>query len=96
MRVQIPIPEESFYLTLVHVETSRQGDGIGSRLLEWANQEAARLGARRMTLTTMSNSPAIGLYERNGFTITTTAAHPDYERRLNVPGRVLMEKVLGS
>ena len=95
-RVHIPIPADSFYITNVHVETASQGQGIGGRLLEWAEREAIVLDARLMTLTTASNSRAIPLYERHGFTITSTATHPDYERYLHVPGRVLMEKVLGS
>jgi ribosomal protein S18 acetylase RimI-like enzyme len=95
-RVGLPIPVDSFYITNVHVENASQGQGVGSQLLRWAEHEAIRHGARLMALTTISNSAAIPLYERNGFTITRTATHPDYERRLHVPGRVLMEKVLDS
>jgi ribosomal protein S18 acetylase RimI-like enzyme len=97
MRVQIPIPEDSFYITLVHVETSRQGEHIGSFLLEWVEREALRLGEHRMTLTTtLNNEHALKLYARNGYETVVTATHPDYERRLNIPGRVLMEKVLAG
>ena len=94
MRAHIPIPADAFYLTLVHVETSSQGEGIGTRLLEWADREAHRLGARRMCLTTTLDNPALQLYERNGYTVTATADDPVYVRRLGVPGRVLMEKEL--
>jgi ribosomal protein S18 acetylase RimI-like enzyme len=93
-QVYIPIPEESFYITNVHVETASQGHGIGTGLLDWAEQEAIRVGARLMTLTAAANNPAIRLYERHGFTITLTATDADYARLLDVPGRVLMEKAL--
>jgi ribosomal protein S18 acetylase RimI-like enzyme len=95
-RVYIPIPEDSLYITNVHVETASQGHGIGAGLLDWAEQEAIRVGARLMTLTAAANNPAIRLYERHGFTITLTATDADYARLLDVPGRVLMEKTLES
>ena len=94
-RVYIPVPADSFYITNLHVEIASQGEGIGSQLLTWAEREATDLGARLMTLTTASNSRAIPLYERHGYAVTVTATHPDYERLLHVPGRVLMQKVLG-
>lgn len=94
-RVHIAIPADSFYITNVHVETASHGQGIGSLFLEWAEREAIGLDMRLMTLTTASNSRAIALYERHGFTITATATDADFERSLRVPGRVLMEKVLG-
>ena len=92
MRAQIPIPNDAFYITLVQVDPAYQGDGIGTCMLEWTNQEAKRLGARRMALTTTLNNPALKLYQRRGFSITTTATHESYARNLQVPGRVLMEK----
>ena len=80
----------------MHVETASQGQEIASRLLEWAEQEAIRLGARLMTLNTTLDSSAIRVYERDGFIVTRTATHPSYERHLHVAGRVLMEKQLSS
>jgi len=92
MRAQIPIPEDSFYITLVQVDPAYQNDGVGTRMLEWTDQEAKRLGAPRMTLTTTANNPARHLYERCGYNITTAATHRSYVRNLQVPGRLLMEK----
>jgi len=92
LRAQIHIPEDALYLTLVHVATASQGEGIGTCMLEWADREAKRLGARRMCLTTTLDNPALKLYERNGYIVTKTADNPVYARRLGVPGRVLMEK----
>ena len=94
LRAQIHIPEDALYLTLVHVETASQGEGIGTCLLNWADREANRLGARRLCLTTTLDNPALKLYERNGYDVTETADDPVYARRLGVPGRVLMEKQL--
>ena len=96
MRAQIAIPPDSFYITLLQVDPAHQGDGVGTRLLEWSNDEATRLGARRMSLTTTLTNPAIKLYQRCGYSITTTAAPPSYARRLQVGGRVLMERSSAS
>ena len=92
MRAQIPIPPDSFYITLVQVEPAYQRDGIATCMLEWINAEAKRLGAHRVRLTTTLTNPAIKLYARCGYSITTTAAPPSYARRLHVGGRVLMER----
>ncbi len=47
-----------------------RGKGIGTRLLEFAKAEAARVGARRLELHTARRLPsyARGFYTRNGFT----------------------------
>jgi ribosomal protein S18 acetylase RimI-like enzyme len=93
-RVGLAIPPDSFYITNVHVASACRGKGVGGELLDWAEQAAITSGVSRMTLTTVANGPAIPLYERHGFRITATAAHPTYERQLHVAGRVLMEKWL--
>jgi len=49
-----------------------------------------------MSLTTTLTNPAIKLYQRCGYSITTTAAPPSYARRLQVGGRVLMERTISG
>ena len=91
-KVDMPIPLDSFYIAELHVDPKLRGQGIGGELLDWAEQEARRLGDPRMTLTTTATNPARHLYERKGFAVTTSATNPSYERFTGIPGRVLMEK----
>jgi len=76
----------------VHVDPAQHGEGVGNELLEWAEWEAHRVGARRMTLVTTMTNPARAWYERHGFVPTATATDARYERYAGVPGRVLLEK----
>jgi len=46
------------------------GRGLGSRLLEYCQTEARRLGARRLILAVNKrNAPALAAYRRNGFAV---------------------------
>ena len=70
-----------------------QGQNVGTQLLAWAEEEARRLGAKSMTLTTIpTNIGGIRLYERFGFKTTKTVTSPSYEKHTRIPGRVFMEK----
>jgi GNAT superfamily N-acetyltransferase len=95
-RVKISVPPDAFRMFNLQVDTAHQSRGIGSQLLQWADDEAMRLGATRMALLTDSMSPAIRLYERNGYVTTRTATDVQYERLTHDPGRVLMEKDLDA
>jgi ribosomal protein S18 acetylase RimI-like enzyme len=54
----------------IAVALERQHQGIGSRLVGAAIEEATRRGAVRLTLHVLAtNASAIGLYESHGFTI---------------------------
>jgi len=55
------------------VDPARQGEGIGSRLLEAGIERARERGARRLLLRVLStNGAARRLYERHGFTVEAT------------------------
>jgi ribosomal protein S18 acetylase RimI-like enzyme len=55
------------------VDPARQGEGIGSRLLEAGIARARERGARRLLLRVLStNESARRLYERQGFTVEAT------------------------
>ncbi len=93
--VDIDIPTDALHITNLHVEAAAQGQSIGTQLLTWAEAEARRIGARNMTLTTItSNTGGIRLYERFGFKTTRTVSSPSYEKRTGIHGRVFMEKEL--
>jgi ribosomal-protein-alanine N-acetyltransferase len=61
------LPDEVHLLNL-SVDTPVQGRGLGARMLDWLMADAARRGARSMLLEVRpSNTPALRLYERMGF-----------------------------
>src|SRR4051794_11547684 len=52
------------------VDPARRGRGVGRALIEAAGQEAARRGARRLTLRVLApNAPARALYASCGFVV---------------------------
>ena len=93
-RVKLPVPAGVFQIVNLQVDTTCRGQGVATQLLDWAEDEARHLGARRMALLADSASPVVRLYERNGYRITKTATDARYERYTHDPGRVLMEKDL--
>lgn len=93
-RVELVPPPEAFYVAELHVDPARRSEGVGARLLAWADDEAARLGRTSMALTTHSSNRARHLYERAGYVVTGERTDPGYERYTGIPGRVLMEKRL--
>ena len=95
-RVKIPVPSDAFRVFNLQVDTAFRCRGIATQLLDWAEDEARRLGARSMALLADSASPAVRLYERNGYRTTRIATDAEYERYTQDPGRVLMEKDLES
>ena len=77
----------------LHVDAAAQGQRVGTQLLAWAEEEARRIGAKSMTLTTIpTNTGGIRLYERFGFKTTKTATSASYVKHTHIPGRVFMEK----
>jgi ribosomal protein S18 acetylase RimI-like enzyme len=93
-RVEVPAPPDAFYIAEFHVDPARRGQGIGSRLLDWADDEARRSGRLHLALNTQSTNRARALYERHGFKVTGTREDAKYERYTGIPGRILMEKWL--
>jgi GNAT superfamily N-acetyltransferase len=69
---------------LFAVDPARQGDGVGRRLVGWAQVAAVELfGARMMELEVLAQQRALrGWYERLGFVPTgetrTFPSHPEY------------------
>ena len=64
------------------VEESRRGHGLGTQLLQAAEQEARRRGCRQIVLMTFSFQ-APSFYERHGFEVLATVEeHPRGHRNL--------------
>ena len=68
--------------------------GIGAALLVEAEGQARASGHDAMTLQTLTENPAIHLYERFGFTVVETRTDPDYEAVTGVGGYHRMVKRL--
>lgn len=63
-------PPGVFKLHKLYLRPALHGRGLGSRLLRHCEDEACKLGARRLILAVNKrNTKAIAAYERNGFTI---------------------------
>lgn len=59
---------DTLYIYMIGVDDACRGQGIGGRLLTFAEEEARRQGKRRMKLGVIrKNTGAIRLYERFGF-----------------------------
>ncbi len=68
------VPEGDWYLQGVAVDEAFRGAGIGSLLLDHAEEVAATAGARRLALdVVVDNDAAKRLYERRGMTIEATS-----------------------
>jgi ribosomal protein S18 acetylase RimI-like enzyme len=96
-KVDVPIPADSLHIATLQVEPAARGQHVGRQLVEWAEAEAVRLGAGRMSIVTApTNEGALKFYERLGFHVTKTVTDPSYEKHTGIPGRVYIEKVLNT
>jgi ribosomal protein S18 acetylase RimI-like enzyme len=57
------------YIASLAVLPEARGKGVGTKLLQWAEEVARARGASIMTLGVINGNPASGLYERFGFSI---------------------------
>ncbi|MEU1620435.1 GNAT family N-acetyltransferase [Streptomyces sp. NPDC005722] len=63
----------------VRVHRDARGDGLGTRMIEWAVEESRRLGCTLVQLTSdRARTDAHRFYERLGF----TASHVGFKRQL--------------
>jgi GNAT superfamily N-acetyltransferase len=66
------IPKDSFYLLAMAVDAEIRGCGVGSLLLDAAEEQARRLGSSRLCLdVSVKNEGARRLYERRGMSVTS-------------------------
>jgi ribosomal protein S18 acetylase RimI-like enzyme len=98
VKVQSPTPLLSHAHVLeiggLAVDPTRQGAGVGLRLVEAAVQECGRRGARKVTLRVLGpNTAARRLYERCGF-ITEGVLHEEFMLQGRYVDDVLMARQL--
>ena len=78
--VLLPKPDH-LLLDNIAVRPDRQGQGLGRRLIEFAETEAARLGYRELRLYTHEKmTENIALYKRFGFVETGRGHEAGYDR----------------
>jgi ribosomal protein S18 acetylase RimI-like enzyme len=71
LRILTSIPDGSFYLLAVAVEEEMRGRGLGSSLLDSAEERARLTGSSRLSLdVSVKNEDARRLYERRGMSVT--------------------------
>mmetsp|Transcript_20106 Transcript_20106/g.22775 ORF Transcript_20106/g.22775 Transcript_20106/m.22775 type:complete len:201 (-) Transcript_20106:379-981(-) len=66
------------YVHMIAVDHEARGMGIGTRLLQWAEEIARKRDCTYMSLDVLGGNMAIELYERNGFVVippTTCTSH---------------------
>lgn len=71
------------------IDSLREGQGIGSMLIEKATEEARKQGCKRLFLiTTNDNLNALGFYQKRGFEIVTIyrgAINESRKRKPSIP-----------
>jgi GNAT superfamily N-acetyltransferase len=71
-------------MEVTSLDSLREGQGLGTKLIDWVIEEARRQKCRRLVLiTTNDNLNAIGFYQKRGFRLA--AIHPgavDESRKL--------------
>ena len=66
--------EQRFYLHQLYILPSKQGLGLGHRLMSCAEERARELGFDRIWLGVMvKNAQAVAWYQKMGYTVTETA-----------------------
>jgi aminoglycoside 6'-N-acetyltransferase I len=59
----------SFYIGDFFIKGNRQGKGYGKRLLAHLEEELKKQGIKKVTLLTMTDSPAQTFYEKKGYEV---------------------------
>jgi ribosomal protein S18 acetylase RimI-like enzyme len=88
---QLPLPDTGGDLELkrIYLLSKFQGSGLGKRLISTAITHATATGAKRLLLGVYAhNRPAIGFYERTGFSNLGS-------RKFNVGGKDYDDNIMG-
>lgn len=93
-KVDLAVPEGGVHLVELQVAPDQRNRGIGAFLLARVDEYAISQHAAHVSLTTATDNPARGLYERNGYRLIDQRTNARYERLTGSAGRVLMVKPL--
>lgn len=67
LALEIPPDVEAIKLQKLYLLAGNRGKGWGEKLLSFAESEAKKLGATKITLNVNKNNPALKFYQKNGF-----------------------------
>jgi ribosomal protein S18 acetylase RimI-like enzyme len=88
-------PAGELYIDTISVSAEARGTGIGSKLLEFAGELAAKRGLGRLSLMVMyENTRARALYERAGFKVVSRRDLKWLKRRGGYGGAYFMTREL--
>lgn len=88
-------PQGELYIDTVSVSAEARGMGIGSKLLDFAGELAAKRGLGRLSLMVMyENTRARALYERAGFKVVSQRDLRWLKKRGGYSGAYLMTREL--
>jgi GNAT superfamily N-acetyltransferase len=69
--------EPSLYVHKLSVDRAYAGAGLGARILDWADDQAARRGCKWLRLDAWTNNPRLhAYYLEQGFTYVRTSTRP--------------------
>ena len=71
MVIDLDIANRKGVLNWVFVEEDHRGRGYGGRLMDWAMAEFDAIHAEQIDLNVVCGNPAVGLYEKYGFSPRT-------------------------
>jgi ribosomal protein S18 acetylase RimI-like enzyme len=90
-----PVPPKRTYVSILAVHPDMRSQGIGARLLRFAETAATDSGDGTICLDVETNNPrAIAFYERMAYRAVSERTAPGYLQRKGISGMRRMEKAL--
>lgn len=94
-KMTLDVPKNMYYIAHFAILPEHHRKGLGSQMMTMLEEKLRERGFEYVCLdVATSNKPAIGLYEKFGFSITATLTNPDIEKKTGLLSRYRMEKKL--
>ncbi|MAE94299.1 MAG: hypothetical protein CL910_06530 [Deltaproteobacteria bacterium] len=83
---QLPrMAADAYYVLALANRPEARGRGVGRQLLQHAIDGAREQGYRTLHLDVLSDNPAVGFYERMGFTCMAETRCPELNEKEGIP-----------